>query len=425
MVPLSSGGLTGSSRRLEGTLETPRTTLGWSLVVVLAVVVIALSSVVGVVASRYAEGIPPLTTTVSLPSQARAVAAPGNLPWPTVGQGALAVEGLGQVATFGDEAGAKPIASTTKVMTAYVILQHRALKPGEQGPTVTINRADAERYQQAIMNDESAVEVREGETLTEYQLLQGLLLPSANNFAEILAAWDAGSTDAFVAAMNAEADRLGMTHTHFDDASGFSPRTVSTASDMLVLALAAMRDPVFADIVHQKTATLPVVGEVENTNALLKDDGVVGIKTGETDEAGDCLVFAADMKTPAGTRRAVAVILGQPDRPAVFAAARDLLRAAPSWVTTTRAVSKGDKVGTVSSAWGTTVDVVAAGDAEVTTWAGTPVSTQVTLDDLEAPLAAGAKVGTLTVSAGSQVVRVDVVAVAPIASPGFSWRITR
>lgn len=406
-------------------LETPRTTLGWSLVVVLAVAVIALSSVVGVVASRYTERVPPLTSAVTLASQPPGTQAPGKLPWPSLGQGALAIDGLGQVATFGDEIGAKPIASTTKIMTAHIILQHRPLKPGEQGPTVTITRADVERYRQAIMNDESTVEVREGEVLTEYQLLQGLLLPSANNFAEILAAWDAGTTDAFVAAMNAEADRLGMTHTHFDDTSGFSAKTTSTASDMLVLALAAMRDPVFADVVGQKTATLPIAGEVENTNTLLRDENVVGIKTGETDEAGDCLVFAADLQTPAGTKRAVAVILGQPDRPAVFAAARDLLRAAPSWVTTTKVVSKGDKVGTISSAWGTTVDAVAAGDAEVTTWAGTSVSTQATLDPLHAPLVAGAKVGTLAVAAGSQVVRVDVAAAGPIDSPGFSWRITR
>jgi len=378
-----------------------------------------------VVASRYAEGVPPLTSTVTLASQPQGGHAPGKLPWPSVGQGALAIEGLGQVATFGDEIGAKPIASTTKMMTAYVILRHRPLKPGDQGPTVTITRADVERYQQAIMNDESAVEVREGEVLSEYQLLQGLLLPSANNFAEILAVWDAGSASAFVAAMNSEAERLGMASTHFDDASGFSAKTTSTASDMLVLALAAMRDPVFAEIVRQKAATLPVAGEVENTNSLLKDDGVVGIKTGETDEAGDCLVFAADLQTPAGTKRAVAVILGQPDRPAVFAAARDLLHAAPSWVTTTKVVSEGDRVGTISSAWGTTVDAIAAGNAEVTTWAGTPVATEVTFDPLQAPLPAGAKVGTLTVAAGSQVVRVEVVAARPVDSPGLSWRITR
>ncbi len=388
-------------------------------------VVIALSSVAGVVASRYTEEIPPLSSAVTVASEGPNTEPPGKLPWPAAGQGALAIEGLGQVAEFGRELGAKPIASTTKIMTAYVILQHHPLSPGEQGPTVTITKGDVERYQQAILNDESAVDVREGETLTEYQLLQGLLLPSANNFAEILATWDMGSAGAFVAAMNAEASRLGMAHTHFDDSSGFSAKTTSTAPDMLILALAAMREPVFAAIVRQKTVTLPVAGEVDNTNVLLDDDRVVGIKTGETDEAGDCLVFAADLETPAGTKRAVAVLLGQPDRATVFAAARDLLRAAPSWVTTTKAVSKGAPVGTIRSAWGTVVDAVAASDVEVTTWAGTPVSRQVTFEPLEAPVAAGAKVGTLTVSTASQAVQVDVVTASPIDSPGLSWRIRR
>ena len=392
---------------------------------VLASAVIAISSVAGVVASRYIKDIPALTSVVTSPGNATTPPAPGSLPWPPTGQGALAIEGLGQVAAFGNETSPAPIASTTKVMTAHLILQHHPLKPGERGPSVTMTSADVERYQQAIMRDESAIEVREGEVLTEYQLLQGLLIASANNFAEILAGWDAGSSGAFVAAMNAEGQRLGMTHTHFEDASGFSANTTSTAGDLLTLAQAAMANPTFAEIVAQKSTVLPIVGEVANTNTLLKDPGVVGIKTGETDEAGDCLVFAADLQTPAGTKRAYGVVLGQPDRATVFAASRDLLRAAPSWITTMNVVAQGEKVGAVGSAWGAVTDVVAAGDAEVTAWAGTAVTTQVTLDHLEAPIAAGATVGTLTVTAGSQQLSIDVVAAGAIAEPGIGWRITR
>src|SRR5439155_16088215 len=125
----------------------------------------------------------------------------------------------------------QPVASTAKVMTALLILEHHPLAVGDQGPALTLAQEDVRRYQQAVAQDESAVAVRAGESISELQLLEGLLVPSANNFAEILARWDTGTLPAFVASMNARADALGMKSTHFDDASGFSDRTTSTAAD--------------------------------------------------------------------------------------------------------------------------------------------------------------------------------------------------
>ena len=132
-----------------------------------------------------------------------------------------------------------------------------------------------------------------GEQLTERQALQALLLPSANNIAAVLARWDAGSTERFVARMNATARSLGMTHTRYTDPSGYDAATVSTAVDQVRIVDRAMRLPVFASIVATPSATLPVAGTVHNTNALLGHDGFVGVKTGSDDAAGGCFAFRA------------------------------------------------------------------------------------------------------------------------------------
>ena len=116
--------------------------------------------------------------------------------------------------------------------------------------------------------------------MTERQALQALLLPSANNIAAVLARWDAGSADRFVARMNATARSLGMTHTRYTDPSGYDDATVSTAADQVRIVDRAMRLPVFASIVATPSATLPVAGTVHNTNTLLGHDGFVGVKTG-------------------------------------------------------------------------------------------------------------------------------------------------
>ena len=121
-------------------------------------------------------------------------------------------------------------------MTAYVVLKDKPLTPGQPGPAIPITARDVSRYSQMVANDESALPVSAGTTLTQLDLLQGMLVPSANNFAEILAVWDAGSVEAFVARMNAEAKALGMNSTTYVDTSGISPRTVSTVQDQLILA---------------------------------------------------------------------------------------------------------------------------------------------------------------------------------------------
>ena len=151
-----------------------------------------------------------------------------------------------------------------------------------------------------------------GERLTERQALQALLLPSANNIAAVLARWDAGSADRFVARMNATARSLGMTHSRYTDPSGYDDATVSTAADQVRIVERAMRLPVFAGIVASYAATLPVAGTVRNTDTLLGYEGFVGVKTGSDAAAGGCFAFRS-IRFVHGKRTTITgVVLGQP-----------------------------------------------------------------------------------------------------------------
>jgi serine-type D-Ala-D-Ala carboxypeptidase (penicillin-binding protein 5/6) len=231
--------------------------------------------------------------------------------WPAHGQAAFIQTGRSQI-QVGPNQHPAAIASVAKVMTAYLVLHDHPLRPGEDGPTIMLSDADVADTDRRSRQEESVVSVAAGEQLTERQALQALLLPSANNIAAVLARWDAGSADRFVARMNATARSLGMTHTRYTDPSGYDDATVSTAADQVRIVDRAMHLPVFASIVATASATLPVAGVVHTTNTLLGHNGFVGVKTGSDDAAGGCFAFRA-IRWIGGKRTTITgVVLGQP-----------------------------------------------------------------------------------------------------------------
>jgi len=231
--------------------------------------------------------------------------------WPAAGQAALVRAGQSQIQA-GPNQHPAAIASLAKVMTAYLVLRDHPLQPGEEGPTITLTGDDVVDTDRRRARRESIVPVVAGEQLTERQALQALLLPSANNIAVVLARWDAGSRDGFVARMNATARSLGMTQTRYTDPSGYDDSTVSTAVDQVRIVEQAMRLPVFASIVATPSATLPVAGTVHNTDTLLGHNGFVGVKTGSDDAAGGCFAFRAIRWIDGKRTTITGVVLGQP-----------------------------------------------------------------------------------------------------------------
>ncbi|MBV8445783.1 MAG: D-alanyl-D-alanine carboxypeptidase, partial [Candidatus Dormibacteraeota bacterium] len=203
---------------------------------VLVVIPIALAVIAAevVVEVRVLSPLPLPTTTIDLPDDL--VAAPGtpqSVQPPSTGSFSLVTDD-GESLAASDANTPRPIGSVAKTMTALLVLQAHPLRPGVAGPELAMTADDVALYEQAVAAGGSAVPVRAGELLSERDLLLALLLPSANNIADTLARWVAGSVSAFTARANSEAAALGLRATHFDDASGVSDRTVSTAADLVV-----------------------------------------------------------------------------------------------------------------------------------------------------------------------------------------------
>lgn len=177
---------------------------------------------------------------------------------------------------------AEPYASTTKLMTIYLIQKTLPLNQ-----VVTISP-------QAAGTPGSDIKMAVGNHFTVRQLLYALMLRSANDAAVALAQTDAGHVTPFVADMNRTAQSLGMVHTHYGDPDGLNPRSAGTAWDLAIIARLDMENPLFRQIASTKRTALPQNPVVTNLDGLLyMDPTVIGIKSGWTTAAGFNLVFAA------------------------------------------------------------------------------------------------------------------------------------
>jgi len=355
---------------------------------------------------------------------------PGTLssfPWPSQGQSALAVEGIGLVGHAGSTR-PQPIASLAKMMTAYLVLKAHPLAPGQSGPTFTMTASDVALYQRDKNAGDSVVPVQLGEQLTERQLLEGLLLPSGDNIANMLAQWVAGSESAFVTEMNQEAKKLGMTNTYYADSSGVSPATVSTAVDQTVIAEHDMAIPTFRHIVRMPQVILPVGGIQYNVNYDLGQSGIIGVKTGSTNEAGGCYVAAAYRQV--GTHRllVIATVLGQggvQELQTALDAGKTMLNASTSVLTTQTVLAAGRSTARVTTAWHAPVMGTARQSVSFIAWPGMTVHFKFSPRPLPKTLSNGTEVGTLAVVSGSQVAHVKVELTQSVAAPSFKWRLTR
>jgi D-alanyl-D-alanine carboxypeptidase (penicillin-binding protein 5/6) len=381
-------------------------------------------AVVAAMAVNYLRPVPPVVATQT----AAAVVdqgGPPSPPWPGQGQAALGAQGAGVLAQT-PAARPLPIASVAKVMTALLTVEAKPLRQGEQGPAMTVTQSDVDVYGQDRSEGQSVLAVQAGESLSEYQALQGLLIPSGNNVAQILATWVGGSPAAFVGMMNARARSLGMTRTTFTDPSGFAPETVSVPADLVRLGEVAMDQPAIADVVRQAQATLPVAGIVYNVNYIVGQHGILGIKTGTSPQAQAVYLFAGSQALPTGrTVLVFGAIQNVPTLDAAFGAARTLLDYLRATLGSSRLVARDQSVGSIRTPWGGAAEVVAAADLEVLTWPGTVLRARLEAPPVRAPVAAGARLGVLHVTAGDQVYDLPVVTAQPVFAPGRIWRLTR
>ncbi|WP_309053503.1 serine hydrolase [Streptomyces sp.] len=247
----------------------------------------------------------------SLASQAQAATPP--TPSITAPGGFVMNNGTGAV-LFGKAADTRrPTGSTTKIMTAKVVLAQRGLNLDAK---VTIDKAYSDYI---VAKNASSARLIVGDKVTVRQLLYGLMLPSGCDAAYALAdKFGTGTTRAarvksFIGKMNDEARRMGLRNTHFDSFDGISNgANYSTPRDLTKLASSVMQNSTFRTIVKTKSTTQKVTTRTggyrnmawTNTNKLLSTySGAIGVKTGSGQQAKYCLVFAAtrNNKTVIGT----------------------------------------------------------------------------------------------------------------------------
>ncbi|MFE8008369.1 D-alanyl-D-alanine carboxypeptidase [Streptomyces sp. NPDC057418] len=354
-----------------------------------------------------------------------------DMPWPAEGQGAVEVEGVGTIGTYGTEKSA-PIASVAKIMTAYVILKGHPITGKQDGEQIVVDETAGE---EANRPDESTAPIKEGQKYTERQMLQLLMIPSGNNVARLLARWDATTVDAFVEKMNAAAEELGMTKSVYTDPSGLESSTRSTPADQLKLAKAVTQYDVFREIVNMPQADIPGIGKtIYNNNVILLEPGVNGIKTGSSTPAGGNLVWTADTVIDGKARRIIGAVMGANLDGTLDAKLQraiqnslKLIKAAQKGVESATVVKKGQVVGYVDNGLGTRTPVVATKDLKAVGWAGLQV--ELDLGDLGEPLQhaaeAGTVVGEVTVGTGTGKVSAPVALRNGMTEPAFGDKLTR
>jgi D-alanyl-D-alanine carboxypeptidase (penicillin-binding protein 5/6) len=317
------------------------------------------------------------------------------------------------------------MASTAKIMTALLILEDHPLALNEHGPSITVTQEDVQKFQRAQAEDQSVVAVFAGERLTERQLLDGLLIPSANNFADLLAEWDSGSRSNFVDRMNVRARQLKLTATHFADPSGIDPAGVSVPEDLVEIARTAMAIPVFAEIVHHSDTVLPSVGRVRNYDRIIGQAGIIGVKTGNSDAVGGNFVFAADLALPGKVVRFYGAVMGQSSLQAAFDATLRLLRAAQPHVHFSILVHRFQRIGGYTAAWGASATVHPDDFMLALYFDGMTLEQNLEVRWLDGPTSQGSHVGSLTASIGGQRTSLPVILDGDLEGPGLGWRLFR
>jgi D-alanyl-D-alanine carboxypeptidase (penicillin-binding protein 5/6) len=225
-----------------------------------------------------------LLSVAPIPSQRAEYVAPAEVS----ARAAISVDLGSQTIMFQKNPDLKvPIASLTKLMTAYIILDEE-----DPNALVTVS-ANAAATQGSTMGLVS------GETISVRNLLFGLLINSGNDAAVALAEYNTGSESNFVKKMNLKADALGLEQSQFSNSTGLDiGEAYSTPRDLALLSSYLLQDDTVREIVNLKSAEVQSVDgrvhQLQNTNTLLGEMGIKGLKTGKTPAAGECLISLAE-----------------------------------------------------------------------------------------------------------------------------------
>lgn len=399
-----------------------------ALITVTVVMTVALASIVGYVFWALNAPLPsPVANTRSLEAPTTQAA---TFALPAEGATAVAVTGApdylgadGVRLTAGDD-GARSIASISKVITALVVLDAHPIADGDVGPTLTFSKADHDLYDQYYVQDAAVAEMPTGSTMSLRDALATMLIPSASNYADAVSTWAFGSRSAFLSATDDYLAREGLTGTTIVEPTGISPRNVSTPTDLLRIGQLAAANSTIRAIAATPDITLPGPGHLTNTNTLLGEGGVTGLKTGNLGEGTFSLLFTATVDTGVGEPLDVTgITLGGASRSSQDAAVLRLLDSIRAGFHDVPLVEADTLIGSYTTAWGATAQLVVADAASLRTWSDTPI---MIATDITNPTEYrdGEQVGSVTWTAGPAHTTAALRVRGTIEPPTDWWRLT-
>lgn len=366
-------------------------------------------------------GLPLPSATVDVTQPDTASGTPASVVLPPFGVTNIWADGYGTIVDTGGTA-ALPMASMTKVITALMVLKQHPLSGSDSGPTITFTQTDVDIIDEVIALNGNYSDVGPGDTTTERDALTAMLLKSANNIATSLAVWSYGSMDDYRAATSAWLAENGLVDTTVLDASGLDPGTVSTPADMVEIGRLAMADPVLASIVGTTQVEVPLFGKLTNGNALLGKFGINGIKTGTTDEAGSCLLFAATFSAGGTPVSLVGVTMGGPRTQAELQpVVEQLVGSTEAGFGPLMLTDATTPVATVTTPWHTSAGIVPQDSLSRVVFSDARATYSVALHDIRAGKK-GDRVGTLSVSVNGEDLRTPLVLNGDLGDPGPGWR---
>ena len=310
-------------------------------------------------------------------------------------------------------------ASLTKLMTAY--LTFTALKENKLKPDQAVSVS-----KRAWRAEGSRMFIEPRKPVTVDELIHGMVVQSGNDASIALAESMAGAEDVFAQMMNREAQRLGMKHTNFVNATGLPhPQHYSTAHDLALLAAAIIRDfPEYYPLYSTKEFRYNNITQANRNRLLWTDPTVDGVKTGHTEAAGYCLITSAKR----GPARLISVVLGTASESARAAESQKLLNYGFQFYDSVRLYEKQQAVATLQ-VWKGATDSVKAGlvsDLYLALPKGQAEKLKATVESLQplvAPIRAGQQVGTMKVTLDGRAFReLPVVALEGVPLAGFFGR---
>jgi D-alanyl-D-alanine carboxypeptidase (penicillin-binding protein 5/6) len=315
-----------------------------------------------------------------------------------------------------------PIAGIAKLIAALVALDEHPLGPGRNGDIIPVSADDYRSYLDYSGAGARAIPVVEGDTWTQREMLQAVLLGSSNNHADALVRWAFGSESAYTVAAQRWLRSHGLRDTTVVDATGLDERSTGTAADLARLAEIADGTPFLREVLPTLTVTTSRGVVIWNEAEYRSTEGIRGLSRSFTDAAGVCLLFAVPLPLGDTTTTVYGAFLRQPSYERLNADMDAFLTDARASLGEVVLARPGTEVAAYSTAWGARTTAAVSEELRAVSWAGAPPTGRVDVSDVRT-VRRGERLGAMRFTIDDGTVEVPLVATAGVGDPGPGWRL--